>query len=183
MTVTLCTSQPSRSIITLTMQLIGLFSSSTSRETFRALSRSFFDTSPDLSVWMIRSVSSPPNSDGYFFRSQSPTSSASAVSFIITNSTGFLPSGAKLLAVFLPALDSGREVSLIACAGDVRPLLGDALGDALQRALDDVVDDRLLERVVEHRPGKQLPFAVARRGGEVELRGQPVGDVRVQAGG
>ena len=50
MTVTPCTSQPSRNIITLTMQLIGLFSSSTSREAFRATSRSFFDTSPDLSV-------------------------------------------------------------------------------------------------------------------------------------
>ena len=50
MTVTLCTSHPSRNISTLTMQLTGLFSSSISREIFRALSKSFFETSPDLSV-------------------------------------------------------------------------------------------------------------------------------------
>jgi hypothetical protein len=38
---------------------------------------------------------SPPNSAGYFRISQSPTSSASSVSFIVTNRIGFRPSGAS----------------------------------------------------------------------------------------
>ena len=55
MTVTFCTSQPSRSISTLTIALTGLAPSSTRRATSRAASRSFFETSPLRSVWMTRS--------------------------------------------------------------------------------------------------------------------------------
>ena len=78
-----------------------------------------------------------------------------------------------MLAIFLPPLDAGGQIGLIARAGDIRSLLGDALRDALERAFHDVVDDRLLQRVVVDRPGEQLPLAVARRGREIELRGEP----------
>ena len=87
----------------------------------------------------------------------------------------------QLLAVFLPPLHARRQIGLIAGAGDIRSLLGDALRDSLERALHDIVDDRLLERIVVDGPGEQLPLAVARRGREIELRGQSAGDVRVQA--
>ena len=86
-TVTDCTSQPSRSMTTLTMQLTGLAPPSTSRATLRAASRSFCTTSPERFVWMM-SRRSPANSSGYFVRRSFPTSSASFVSFIITNKIG-----------------------------------------------------------------------------------------------
>ena len=89
----------------------------------------------------------------------------------------------ELLAVFLPALDAGREVGLIARTGDFGLLFADALGDALQRSLHDAVEDRLLERVVEDGPREKLSLRVPRRGREIELRGQPAGHVGVQIGG
>ena len=52
--------------------------------------------------------------------------------------------------------------------------------DAFQRALHDVVDDRLLERVVVDRPREEPPLAVARRGREIELRGEPSGELFVE---
>ena len=59
----------------------------------------------------------------------------------------------KLLAVFAPAFDAGREVGLVAGAGNVRSGFLDAGGNALHRALDDVVNDGLLERIVD-RPSR-----------------------------
>ncbi len=86
----------------------------------------------------------------------------------------------QLLAVFLPTLDTRRQIGLIASAGYVRSLLRNPLSDPLERALDHIVDDGLLQRVVVHGPGEELPFAVARRRREIQLRGEPSGDVPVQ---
>src|SRR5262249_9645342 len=87
----------------------------------------------------------------------------------------------QLLAILLPTFDTRGQIGLITRAGYVRSRLGNSVGNTIQGSLDHVVDDRLLERIVEHRPREQLPFAVARRGGEIELRSQPDGSGGMQA--
>ena len=110
MTVTFCTSQPSRSMSTLTMALTGLLPSSTRRATSRAASRSFFDTSPVRSVWMTRSCGSPPE----LGRVLHPQVVADVVGLggavHHDEQDRLLAERRELVAVLPPALDAGREV-------------------------------------------------------------------------
>ena len=156
MTVTLCTSQPSRSMTTLTMQLTGLLAVVHVAGHVAGLVEVLLgDVAAAVGVDDQQLVAAEL---GGVLRLQPVAHVVGLGGVVHHDEQDRLAgrAGSSWSRYSFQRSTPAVEIRLVAGAGDLGLLLGDARGDALERALDDVVDDRLLERVVVDRPGEEL---------------------------